>query len=373
MRSVKNKLSIQEKVQYLNKLQTFIYLNKKSAKGSSQGIKETLLCKTFGQKSIVFKPFAVNNYSDLIFPIKDEMIYEVCASHIMKEFGIPTITYKIASGEISGERKMGVVSEYINCKNLEQDPSLIQNIKNPDEGIKGMMYDAWLGNFDRIITNSNLWVQNDGIIIFGDYECSFRKGITVYGLPKANLAFMYLYAKKNIVEDTIENIISLSDENIKNLIEDVFNFNQLKKETLQKHMINVLISNRNELKKCNPFQPFYQKKPVTIKLSREETSYIAASLLSKYEYKRYSLSFTINKILEDSPFYLKEISNNSIMKLICNSLVSIIENYIKGKARGLTISLKETEIIYGLNNPSLMKSIKKWVYNKLTEIIFNLF
>ncbi len=164
---------------------------------SFHGINNPVLGKNHKGETIVFKP--VNQEGET----RKEIVYEICASHIMKYFDIPTIIYREGNTDNSGQKQRGVMCDFIQAKNLEEAPFLIYGIKNADAAVRGMIFDGWIGNFDRILTNSNLWVNNEGKVIFGDYGCSFRRGLKAFGLPKANIFFMYLYGKKEIIEGAI--------------------------------------------------------------------------------------------------------------------------------------------------------------------------
>ncbi len=344
----------------------------KSEKVFDSGVNEPLLCKTEDGKTMVFKPFSMCSVSNPEKMKKEDMIFEICASHIMKEVRVPTLIYREGICVINGKKRRGTVSHLKKIRNLAQDKNILRKMKNHDEAVRGMIFDAWIGNFDRIFTNSNIWVSEEGKFIFGDYGCAFRKGLTVFGLPKANLVFMNLYGKKEVIEGAIKEIVHFEDDYITGLVDKSLKHTTLATEEIREHITSVLISNRDELKKDNPFKHFYEGKDPEIKLNEEEASEIAMSLIEKYTSKKNNPSFIVKKIIKNN-FFSKERKMKVVKDILEVSLHHILDSCLKGKASGTFIPLENPAIFKALREPAIMEILKKWFYKDLRYIIYKLF
>ncbi len=342
-----------------------LHLNKngETQRVAFQGINTPVFCKNHAGETLVFKP--LNQESGK----RKDIIYEICASHIMKYFNIPTITYREVDIDDSGHKQRGVICDFIQAKNLEEDPSLIYGIKNVNEAVRGMIFDGWLGNFDRILTNSNLWINNEGKVVFGDYGCSFRRGLKAFGLPKANILFMYLYGKKEIIEDTINEITSLSDEDIISIIDESLKFTTFEPE-IREHMIDVLKYNRDELKTENPFSNFYEEKDLIIELTEKDTEDIAMALLDRYGYKKEKTpaDMALSKL-----WFYKDISLKPVIHILSQNLNNIVNNYINSENKKIEITIKKAHILYILRNTSVMIALKELLRKDITDVTARLF
>jgi hypothetical protein len=186
-------------------------------------------------------------------------IKAIVASRIMSQFGVPTVLYYPARLEMpDGTTKDGIVSEYVECKNLYEQPYLLEKISNPDEAVRGSIVGAWLGDSDRILNEGNLWVKPDGKVIFGDFGYAFKRRVTALGLPKTNLKIMRRFATKENVEKVVQEIVCLSDQEIERMVQEtgkgILGWNQ----NLAREISGILIQNRDEIQKKNPFAVFYQ-------------------------------------------------------------------------------------------------------------------
>lgn len=358
-----NNFTIENKPEILQRVQLQLNKNGGTQRVAFQGINNPVFCKNHKGETLVFKP--VNQE----FERRKEIIYEICASHIMKHFNIPTITYTEGDINNDGQKQRGVVCDFIQAKNLEEDPSVIYGIKNADEAVRGMIFDGWIGNFDRILTNSNLWVDNEGKVIFGDYGCSFRSGLKAFGLPKVNILFMYLYGKKEIIENAINEIISLSDEDIVKLIEDSLKFTSCEPD-IREHMTGVLKGNRDELKAENPFTNFYEEKDLTIELTEKDAGDIARILIDRYGYNEEK---TPSDIVLNKLWFYKDVSFKPVIHTLSENLNNILHNYIKGENKKIEIKIKKSHMTYILRNTSVMIALKEWLRKDITDVTARLF
>lgn len=186
----------------------------------------------------------------------------VVASRIMKAFGVPTVEYAPACLELeSGEKLQGIVSEYVECKNLYEDPSLLFRVSNPDEAVAGNIVNAWIGDSDRIVNDGNVWVTPEGKVVLGDYGYAFRRKVTALGLPKSNLKVMECFATRENVNPVIRKITALTDEEIVSLVQRASQGLEYWNPQIEKEIIAVLIQNRDELREENPFAIYYGDRP----------------------------------------------------------------------------------------------------------------
>jgi hypothetical protein len=296
---------------------------------AKQGLNAPVFCKNAEEGTGVFKPFAVDSNPRSAELKRKETVYEITSADIMKHFGIPTITYYEARGKIKGEERLGVYSDYVKNRSLAQDPTLLKEIKNPDETVRGIIFDAWLGNFDRIINNSNIWVKEDNNVIFGDYGCAFRKGVTAFGLPKANLSVMSLYATEANVGKALIEIRSLTDDDIAALVDQGLMHTTLGDESLRDHMVGVLIHNRNELRASNPFEVFYSQNQAEIKLDRRASKEVAMTFIDKYGGDKPRPRAIVKKLYENT--YFKDPESQAKVKSLSHEMERLIAGHLRGE------------------------------------------
>jgi hypothetical protein len=302
---------------------------------AKQGLNAPVFClKADGEKG-VFKPFVVDENPKTADLKRKETVYEIVSSHIMNEMGIPTITYYEAKGDVKGKELFGVVSDYVKNSSLAQNPTLLTEIKNPDETLRGLVFDAWIGNFDRILNNSNIWVKDGGEVIFGDYGCAFRKGVTAFGIPKANISVMNVHAKKEPIEKALGEIRSMSDEDIAALVDKGLTNTSMGDERIRNHMVGVLIRNRNELRETNPFEGFYTQNPVEIKLSEKASKDVAKIFIEKYGGKDPDPDQILDRLYENT--YFKSPEAREKVKPLSDAIKHVMESYLKGESATLHV------------------------------------
>lgn len=197
---------------------------------------------------------------------KENIAREIVASHILAdEFKLPAVTYE--QGRIagkSGEPREMVVSKFVpGLSTLWETP--VEKIKNPDEAVAQCIVRGWMGDKDIIVNNSNIWITKEGKALAGDFGNAFRKKIAVnfgkkkgtFEIPKANLEVMRAFATFSNILPVTEKIKNLSDEDIQKMvhkagIQHVHGWN-LK---LENKLTDILIYNRNRLRKRDPFMDF---------------------------------------------------------------------------------------------------------------------
>jgi len=315
---------------------------------AKQGLNAPVFCKNADGGTGVFKPFAVDSNPRSAELKRKETVYEIASADIMKHFNIPTITYYEARGTIRGEERLGVYSDYVKNRSLAQDPTLLKEIRNPDETVRGIVFDAWLGNFDRIINNSNIWVKDDGNVIFGDYGCAFRKGVAAFGLPKANLSVMSLYATEANVGRALDEIRSLGDEEIAALVDHGLTHTTLGDESLRDHMVGVLIHNRNELRASNPFEVFYSNRSAEIQLDQRASKEVARTFIDKYGGDKPRARAIVKKLYENT--YFKDPESQARVKSLSREMERLIEGHLRGENPSFHIAPESPDIFNAFIN-----------------------
>ncbi len=252
-----------------------VYPTKKSAAkaGNWSGINKPVIGTDENGKKVVFKHNKLGIFARVCPPGEMRLrdVKEVVASHIMaEEFGLPSVVYY--EGHIvddKGQRHDGIVCDFIeNLRTLEDTD--VSAIKNPDQAVQQSIVKGWMGDWDIIKNDSNVWILPDGTAVATDFGFSIADGITDFGIPNANEKVMRAFAKPENVEPIVKKICSLSDEDIKNMVHKagtkyIHDWN----EKWEKEFTDILIRNRDRLKKKNPFANYYKgfhpflKKPLS--------------------------------------------------------------------------------------------------------------
>lgn len=228
-------------------------------------------------RKVVFKQ-EINSRSDDQAMLNDH-IKAVVASRIMKKLGAPTVLYYPARMQVGSEPpKEGIISEYIDCQNLYEDPSLLEKITNPDDAVRASIVSAWLGNSDAILNEGNVWVRPDGKAVFGDYGYAFRHRVTALGLPKTNLKLMERYATKENVEPIVHQIASLTYDQIHVMVEEAGKSTWGWNKAIAREITDKLVNNRNELRQHNPFACFYEGNRAQIQIENHVMSRLREEL-----------------------------------------------------------------------------------------------
>ncbi|MCD4785342.1 MAG: hypothetical protein K8T10_16105 [Candidatus Eremiobacteraeota bacterium] len=236
---------------------------KKSAASENQwsGINKPIIGTDENGTKVVFKHNSLGIFAR-IYP-KSEMrkrdVKEVVASHIMKdEFDLPTVTY--SEGYVvddKGQKQRGIVCDFIEgIRTLETAKP--DEIKNPDQAVEQSIVKGWMGDWDIIKNDSNVWLLPDNTAVGADFGFAIDDGITDFGVPNANEKVMKALSKSDNVDPIVNKIKDLSDDEIKGMVHRAGSKNvDGWKPELEKEFTDILIRNRDKLKKKNPFDNYY--------------------------------------------------------------------------------------------------------------------
>lgn len=186
-------------------------------------------------------------------PLREEAAREVVASRLMHALGVNTLVYRDAVADVGGQDHRGLASEFIVHQTLQSEPAAIERLRDPDAAVRAGVFDAWMGNFDRIANDGNLWMQPDGAIIYGDYGFAFRDGVTACGVPKVNQRLFMRWATSENVGPALEEVQSLSDQEIRGLVEAASAASSTVSSKQLDGITGVLTRNRDVLRTENPF------------------------------------------------------------------------------------------------------------------------
>lgn len=187
---------------------------------------------------------------------EDEMAKEVVASKILKSFCPSGLVYQ--ASECSRLGMVGVATEFFEMSSLARDLQAVKGISNPREAIEGGVVDAWMGNYDRIENDGNVWIERQQQkVVYGDYGCAFHPGVRVLGIPKVNARLFQALATPERVEPVLDKIRALSDQQIAGMVRLAGQDCPFLRPEVEDGIVAVLIKNRDELRAQNPFAEFY--------------------------------------------------------------------------------------------------------------------
>ena len=245
--------------------------SKKKAANANQwsGINKPIIGHDENGKKVVFKHNTLGIFSR-VYP-KSEMrerdVKEIVSSHIMaEEFDLPTVTYR--EGYVvddKGQQRDGIVCDF--CEGLRTlENTDVKEIKNPDQTVQQSIIKGWMGDWDIIKNDSNVWILPDGTSVAADFGFALFDGITDFGVPNANEKVMQQLSNPENVDPVVNKIKNLSDEDIKGMVHRAGSKN-VKDWTpkWEKEFTDVLIRNRDRLKKKNPFDNYYNGFHPTLK------------------------------------------------------------------------------------------------------------
>lgn len=241
-----------------------VFPTKKSAArdGNWSGINKPIIGKDENGNKVVFKHNKLGIFQRVCPPNEMRMrdVKEVVASHIMAdEFNLPTVTYQ--EGHIideNGKRHDGIVCNFIEgLRTLEDTP--VSEIKNPDQAVQQSIVKGWMGDWDIIKNDSNVWILPDGRAVSADFGFSIADGITDFKIPNANEKVMRAFSKPENVDPIVNKIKNLSDKEIRAMVHragsrNIHDWN----DKIEKQFTDILIRNRDRLKKNNPFDNYYK-------------------------------------------------------------------------------------------------------------------
>ncbi len=226
---------------------------------SSEGFNAPYHCTRRDGTDGVFKPIPKDDKRWSVQSWLYEMAKEVVASRILRAFSRESgVIYRTASNQQLG--LLGVSTRLLDITTLHAHPERLRSISNPDQAIAAGVVDCWMGNYDRIEKNSNVWISNKtNSVVYGDYGCAFYPGVKVLGLPKVNADLFQAYATRDRVEPTLTKIRGLSDASIGALVDECARGCNFLRSEVRDEMVKILIQNRDELRKENPFAGYYNQ------------------------------------------------------------------------------------------------------------------
>lgn len=259
--------------------ETRVVPSKKSAANANQwsGINKPIIGTDEKGNKVVLKHNTLGIFAR-VYP-KSEMrerdVKEIVASHIMAdEFNLPTVTYR--EGYViddNGQRKDGIVCDF--CEGLRTlENTSTKEIKNPDQAVEQSIVKGWMGDWDIIKNDSNVWILPDGKAVAADFGFALFDGITDFKVPNANEKVMTDLSKPANVDPIVNKIKNLSNEDIKGMVHRVGTKNIRDwNDKREKEMTDVLIRNRDRLKKDNPFDNYYNGHHPFLKAPLNKISY----------------------------------------------------------------------------------------------------
>lgn len=175
--------------------------------------------------------------------------YQVMASAIMEELGCNTVHYREAESQIDGKPVRGIAVEYVEgMHELAGRVDLLRDNPDPDGAILGAVLCAWMGDFDRIVKDENIWIGPDRRVLFGDYGCAGLEHTQVLGaLPKVNRTLFRTLATPENVKAALNRVGSLSDTDIEGLVSRAAAQVPDIPEGVSVELLHVLCQNRDQL------------------------------------------------------------------------------------------------------------------------------
>lgn len=241
-----------------------VFPKKKSAakEGNWSGINKPVLGADEKGNKVVLKHNNLGIFARVCPPSEMRLrdVKEVVASHIMKdEFNLPTVTYQEGYYmDEKGKEHEGIVCNFVDGLRTLEDTDT-SAIKNPKQAVEQSIVKGWMGDWDIIYNDSNVWIQPDGTALAADFGFSIADGITDFGVPNANAKVMKNLSKPEFVDPIVKKIKNLSDEDIQGMVhragsKNIHDWNP----KWEKDFTDTLIRNRDKLKKKNPFNNYYK-------------------------------------------------------------------------------------------------------------------
>lgn len=174
---------------------------------------------------------------------------QLVASRALQKLGANSLPYHYArteklEGLASPFRKFHLLSEH-------QGP-----LHNPDGVVRSLVINAWLGDFDRIVKDDNIWVQPDGQVLLGDLGCSAIPGVKAFGsIPKVHLELFARCATPENVAAAVGDVTRLTDGAIRELAREAVSELPDVHRDVAENLARVLIHNRDELRAEDVFAP----------------------------------------------------------------------------------------------------------------------
>lgn len=192
-------------------------------------------------------------------------VNEIVCSHIMAdELGLPVVTYREAEAELEGETLRGLASDYIDGIKqpggfMSEDLEVLKTVKNTQQAVDQTVAACWLGDWDRVKNNSNMFITKDGQLRAADFGYSLTKGLTVLGIPKANELVMNNLATPENIKPMVDKICAFTDPEIEAMVERVGTRNVKDwSSDDQERITDVLKSNRDQMRENAPFHKYFE-------------------------------------------------------------------------------------------------------------------
>ena len=244
---------------------------KAAADGEWPGINHPLRgCTDTGEK-VVFKHNALSSLGSLSARVDERQArlsdeHEIMGTHLMTElFGLPCAVAREAEAVASdGTLCRGIVTPFIDgLKTLDKVST--SAVTNPDEAVGACVVKGWMGDWDSVVNDSNVWLRADGTAMACDYGFAFQEGISTRGLPKANLRIMRAFASAENVEPVVAGIRALTDDEIRGTVDRIGRENIDGWTASQGSLFaDPLIHNRDRLRRDNVFADYYRGVHATV-------------------------------------------------------------------------------------------------------------
>ena len=197
--------------------------------------------------------------------VREFTINEIVSSRIMAdEFGLPAVPYRQAETQLGDQTLRGLACDFIEGVRqpgsfMSGDQKVLEEITNPQEAVDQTIVACWLGDWDRVKNNSNMFITPEGTLRAADFGYSMTPGLTVFGIPKANELIMKHLATPENVKPMVNKITSLSDRDIERMVDRVgaTHIDDWSSSDT-KRLSDVLKTNRDEMRESPPFHKYFE-------------------------------------------------------------------------------------------------------------------
>lgn len=267
----------------LPRLKTELDVDGKPVPVTKRGISVPVFAEFPGGQRGVFKPIRIAPEDPMYRFELMKLVRDVAASHIMFALGVPTVRYRAGRADLGGREVLGVVSKHRALTTLKDKPELGEGIVNGEQLVRGAVFDAWLGNVDRIQNKGNIWLieREDGRhVVFGDYDQGLRPGVEIFGVPKVPLELFQRHATPELVAAARAEVAALTDERVASLVDEALVHAGPMGPPAREFLIGVLKQNRDELKARDPFTGLYGRAPPRVSVGPRQAAALADAVLA---------------------------------------------------------------------------------------------
>ncbi|MCE7869759.1 hypothetical protein DYH09_05195 [bacterium CPR1] len=207
---------------------------------------------------------------------------QLLASLAFQRLGANAVPYSYGRAEHQGKVLEGLASPFRQFALLSEhsDP-----IKSPDQVIRGLVINAWLGDYDRIVKDDNVWVEPGGEVLLGDVGCAAMPGVKAFGaIPKVHLELFSRCATPENVAAAVADVVGLSDGEIRRLASEAVAQLPDANSAMAENLARVLIENRQELRQGNVFEPLMGGQvPDRFAMPEEKAAALVDAVTGRYE------------------------------------------------------------------------------------------